>query len=84
MSRRRRRALVGDDRVETEATPKMFSEDFTFLLEARPGAHIFLGAGEGRAQLHTADYDFNDEVLALGAAYWVSLVEEVLGAGVRI
>ena len=56
----------------------MFSEDFSFMLNARPGAFIFLGAGEDRAQLHTPDYDFNDEILTLGAGYWVSLVREEL------
>jgi hippurate hydrolase len=56
----------------------MFSEDFAFMLEARPGAFIMIGAGE-RAQLHTAACDFNDEILTLRAAYWMSLAGRALG-----
>jgi metal-dependent amidase/aminoacylase/carboxypeptidase family protein len=55
----------------------MFSEDLAFMLEARLGAFIMIGAGEG-AQMLTAEYDFNDEILTLGAAYWVSLTERAL------
>jgi hippurate hydrolase len=77
------RALVGEDQVTTETEPRMFSEDFAFLLEARPGAFIFIGNGVGpngeAAHLHTANYDFNDEILTLGASYWVSLVQQTLG-----
>lgn len=78
------RALVGDENVSLDAAPRMFSEDFSYMLQARPGAFIFIGGGSqhnGEAPfLHTPDYDFNDEILALGAAYWVSLVHTTLGA----
>ena len=55
----------------------MASEDFSYMLEARPGAYIWLGAGSGGQgkMLHNAGYDFNDELLPLGASYWVQLVE---------
>ena len=77
------RALVGEAAVTTQTGPRMFSEDFSFLLQARPGAFIFIGNGVGpngeAAHLHTSDYDFNDAILTLGASYWVSLVQETLG-----
>jgi hippurate hydrolase len=77
------RALVGEGAVTVETEPRMFSEDFAFLLQARPGAFIFIGNGVGpngeAAQLHTSDYDFNDAILTLGASYWVNLVREALG-----
>ena len=77
------RALVGEGAVTTETEPRMFSEDFAFLLQARPGAFIFIGNGVGpngeAAHLHKSDYDFNDAILTLGASYWVSLVQETLG-----
>jgi hippurate hydrolase len=77
------RALVGDENVSLDAEPRMFSEDFSYMLQARPGAFIFIGAGaraDGEAPfLHTPDYDFNDAILTLGSAYWVSLVQSTLG-----
>ena len=71
------RKIVGESAVDVDAPAAMFSEDFAFMLEARPGAFIMIGAGEG-AHLHTAEYDFNDEILTLGAAYWVSLAGRAL------
>jgi amidohydrolase len=68
-------ALVGESRLARGEPPAMVSEDFAFLAQARPGAFAFLGAGavaEG-AGLHGPRYDFNDEILCLGAAYWASL-----------
>ncbi|WP_321338418.1 amidohydrolase [Breoghania sp.] len=60
--------------------PSMASEDFSFMLERQPGAYIWLGAGrEGKNPgLHAADYDFNDDVLATGAEFWVRLVQDSL------
>lgn len=55
----------------------MGSEDFAYMLEARPGAFIFLGNGP-TAGLHHPAYDFNDEALPYGIGYWVSLVETAL------
>jgi amidohydrolase/hippurate hydrolase len=72
--------LVGQDLVQTDVKPAMGSEDFSFMLQKRPGAYICIGAGEGPndPQLHNPYYDFNDEILPLGAAYWVALVKQQL------
>lgn len=72
--------VVGEGSVDTETRPLMASEDFAYMLQARPGAYIFIGngAGEGSCMLHSPRYDFNDEILALGAAYWSALVEQEL------
>jgi hippurate hydrolase len=76
--------LVGADRVITNGTPSTGAEDFAFMLEKRPGAYIAIGNGvspDGQVHnLHTPHYDFNDEILALGAAYWVGLVNRELAA----
>ena len=72
------RKVVGDaSRVDANAPPTMGSEDFSFMLEARPGAFIFIGNGDS-ATLHHPAYDFNDEVLPYGMSYWVQLVETAL------
>jgi hippurate hydrolase len=55
----------------------MGAEDFSFMLQARPGAFIFIGNGAS-AGLHHPAYDFNDEVIPLGASYWARLVETAL------
>jgi hippurate hydrolase len=67
--------IVGADKVETAMPPVMGGEDFAFMLEGRPGAFIFTGNGEDSANLHSPHYDFNDEIIPLGASYWVELVE---------
>jgi len=66
--------------VDRTPTPSMGSEDFAFMLQARPGAHIWLGngPGEGGCVLHNPHYDFNDAILPVGASYWATLVEQVL------
>jgi metal-dependent amidase/aminoacylase/carboxypeptidase family protein len=58
----------------------MGGEDFAYMLEAKPGAYIVIGAGPsgGGRNLHQVNYDFNDEILPLGASYWAQLVETVL------
>jgi hippurate hydrolase len=71
------RKIAGDSRVDTDAVPVMGAEDFSFMLEARPGAFIFLGNGDG-AKLHHPAYDFNDEALPYGISYWVELAETAL------
>lgn len=68
------RAVVGDGAVDDDFPPLMGSEDFSFMLEHRPGAYVFLGAGPGK-ELHNPGYDFNDEISAIGASYFVKLVE---------
>ncbi len=71
------RKIAGDSKVDVNAPPTMGSEDFSFMLEARPGAFIFIGNGDS-ATLHHPAYDFNDEVLPYGMSYWVELVETAL------
>jgi hippurate hydrolase len=57
--------------------PVMGAEDFSFMLEERPGAFIFVGNGPS-AGLHHPAYNFNDEVIPFGTSYWVKLVETAL------
>jgi metal-dependent amidase/aminoacylase/carboxypeptidase family protein len=75
--------LVGESEVYTDIKPSMGSEDFAFMLQKRPGAYIYIGAGEGENDplLHNPYYDFNDSILSLGAAYWIALVKQQLHAG---
>ncbi len=72
--------IVGTDNVETESDPVMVSEDFAYMLEARPGCYILIGNGEGEGgcMIHNPGYDFNDEVLTVGASYWASLAQNFL------
>ncbi len=76
-------ALVGTDNVRPDATPYTGSEDFSFMLNARPGGFIMIGNGvakDGKVHhVHTPSYDFNDDILTLGVAYWVRLVGAELG-----
>jgi len=69
--------VVGRERVDDAAAPVMGAEDFSFMLEARPGAFIFVGNGDS-AGLHHPAYDFNDEAIPFGASYWVKLIETAL------
>jgi amidohydrolase len=71
------RKVAGERNVDANAPPTMGSEDFSFMLESRPGAFIFVGNGDS-ATLHHPSYDFNDEVLPYGMSYWVELVETAL------
>ena len=77
-------ALVGEDQVDRHLEPSMGAEDFSFMLQAKPGAYLRLGQGQGDgsggACLHNPLYDFNDEVLPLGAALFAGLVERGLPA----
>jgi len=72
--------VVGEPNVDRNGAPRMASEDFSYMLEARPGAFIFLGNGdsEGSCDVHNPRYDFNDEILAVGASYFARLVETTL------
>lgn len=74
------RDVAGADRVDDDTPPSMGGEDFSFMLERRPGAYIFLGNGPS-AELHTDTYDFNDEVIPVGVTYWVRLAEKALPVG---
>ena len=75
-------AIVGRDNVDTDPTPEMGSEDFAFMLEAKPGCYVWLGAGRGAdtPNIHSPQYDFNDDALPIGASYWVALAEQQLAA----
>ena len=66
--------LVGEDKVQRDLPPSMGAEDFSFMLQVKPGAYLRLGQG-GHAFLHNSRYDFNDEVLPLGAALFAALIE---------
>lgn len=82
------RAVVGDDKVNTQVEPTMGAEDFAFFLQAKPGCYMFIGNGDGEhremghglgpCNLHNPSYDFNDDLLPIGATYWVRLVEAYL------
>ena len=76
--------LLGEDNIIRNPTPSMASEDFSYMLEKRPGCYVWLGIGskEGVSTelLHSSRYDFNDDVLTIGASYWVKLVENELPA----
>jgi len=71
--------VVGGAQVDSAVAPVMGAEDFSFMLEARPGAFIFVGNGDS-AGLHHPAYNFNDEVIPVGTSYWVRLVETALAA----
>lgn len=74
-------AVVGAENVDTEAPALMASEDFAWMLQKKPGSYIFIGNGTGESSgcfVHNPNYDFNDEILPLGASYWVKLVEQQL------
>ncbi len=73
-------SIVGEDNVNRHRPLIMASEDFSYMLEACPGAYINIGNGdqEGYCQVHNHRYDFNDEILPLGASYWARLVETKL------
>ena len=75
-------SLVGEDRVWRNMLPSMGGEDFSFMLQAKPGAYIRIGQGAahgpGPYPLHNSRYDFNDDILPLGAALHASLIEQSL------
>jgi len=75
-------SLVGADNVVRDLEPSMGAEDFSFMLRVKPGAYLRLGQGAdngpGRCHLHNNRYDFNDEVLPLGAALHASLAEQFM------
>ncbi|MEO5755976.1 MAG: M20 aminoacylase family protein [Mesorhizobium sp.] len=71
--------VAGDSHVHRAIQPVMGGEDFSYMLEARPGAFIFIGNGD-TAGLHNPAYDFNDEAIPHGMSYWVKLAETALAA----
>ena len=83
--------IVGDANVNAAVEPTMGSEDFAFMLQAKPGCYVFIGNGEGEhremghglgpCNLHNPSYDFNDDLLPIGATYWTRLAESALPVG---
>lgn len=72
-------SIVGSDHVVRDMDPSMGAEDFSFMLQVKPGAYMRIGqGGEGSCMLHNSRYDFNDEILPLGAALHAGLVEQSL------
>ena len=86
-ARRVMAGIVGEENVLLQE-PAMTSEDFAFMLQAKPGAYAFIGNGDGAhrdahhgagpCMLHNASYDFNDDLIPLGATCWVELAEQFL------
>ena len=82
------RSVVGDEGVNTKIEATMGAEDFAYMLQAKPGCYVFIGNGDGDhrehghglgpCNLHNASYDFNDQILPIGASYWVRLAEDFL------
>jgi hippurate hydrolase len=70
--------IAGVGNVDVDIDPMMGGEDFSYMLNARPGAFIFIGNGD-TAGLHNPAYDFNDDVISPGISYWVRLAEQRLG-----
>lgn len=81
-------SIVGLEQVDVQVEPTMGAEDFAFMLQAKPGCYVFIGNGEGEhrefghglgpCNLHNPSYDFNDDLLPIGATYWVRLAEAYL------
>ena len=82
------RAVVGVENVDAQVEPTMGAEDFAFMLQEKPGCYVFIGNGDGDhrdighglgpCNLHNPSYDFNDDLLPIGATYWVRLAETYL------
>lgn len=82
------RTIVATENIITDVPPTMGAEDFSFMLQEKPGCYIFIGNGEGAhrqighgegpCMLHNPSYDFNDDIIALGATFWAQLVNTYL------
>ena len=80
--------IVGAENVDAAVEPTMGSEDFAFMLQHKPGCYVFLGNGDGGhrdlghglgpCNLHNPSYDFNDDLLPIGATYWIELAQAAL------
>ncbi len=69
----------GADTVDTAVAPLMGAEDFSYMLEKRPGAYIFLGNGD-TAGVHHPKYDFNDQAIPYGVSLWAKIIETGMAA----
>lgn len=74
------RQVVGHNLVDDNTPPMLGSEDFSFMLNERPGAFIFVGNGAS-ASLHHPEYDFNDDAIQYGSSYWLTLIENAMPHG---
>ncbi len=83
MAARAARAVVGEARTRPLPQPTMGGEDFSFMLNEKPGAYLFLGGGRGAgdAMVHHPKYDFNDDILPTGASWFATLAEQLLPRG---
>ena len=70
--------VLGPEGVATEISPAMVAEDFSYMLQQKGGAYIWLGVGRDHQNLHSPLYDFNDDILPVGASLWVRMVEAKL------
>lgn len=70
--------VLGPEGLDPDITPAMGAEDFSYMLQEKEGAYIWLGAGRESENLHSPQYDFNDDLLPLGASLWVRMVEAKL------
>tara|TARA_Y100000590_G_scaffold130957_1_gene149567 strand:+ start:2737 stop:3915 length:1179 start_codon:yes stop_codon:yes gene_type:complete len=70
--------VFGEENVNTEIDPSMGGEDFSYMLQEKPGSYLYIGQGDEnhKAHLHTTKYDFNDNLLPIGVNYWVKLVTD--------
>jgi len=85
--------VVGEENVQRDVAPTMGAEDFSFFLQAKPGAFLWIGNGDGNHRdgghglgpctLHNPSYDFNDELIPIGASFWVHLAERYLADGAQ-
>lgn len=73
-------SIVGKENIDRHPKPSMGSEDFAYMLRERPGCYVWLGNGDAAdgCMLHNPGYDFNDDILSIGASYWAALVEQIL------
>ncbi|MDF1483736.1 M20 family metallopeptidase [Ramlibacter sp. H39-3-26] len=71
-------SIVGPEQVVRDMEPSMGAEDFSFMLQIKPGAYLRIGQGAGNSLLHNSRYDFNDDILPLGAALHAGLVEQAM------
>ena len=71
------RSIVGETKVDDDRPPIMGAEDFSYMLNERPGAFIFIGNGDS-ANLHHPEYDFDDRAISYGCRYWMELVDRAM------
>jgi hippurate hydrolase len=84
------KGIVGPDKVDQTVRPSMGAEDFAFMLQEKPGCYVWIGNGQGDhrspghgagpCMLHNGSYDFNDDLIPLGATYWVELATQWLAS----